>query len=261
MAGVAGSTDISGTNAAISGISDQLLNPVNTIVYNTGDVVSLISANVASTFAGTDAPYEVSLYKLNAGVANGSDKLWSKVVTFATGATGWVDFAVADEAIPGAVDGDVLAVHLSSRGAGGSGSVTFKQGATSSSKSHAASGASGPDPWAQTTTSTRQVALTVTTVSGAVDPIIADGTPTGVVGANPTLGFSTNTITGTARFVMDTPANISGITQEQVLAGDNNADAPAAEDSGNVTVSGTSVSTTAITGVPPGLYHVAAAQS
>lgn len=257
MAGVVGSTDISGTNTALSGTTDQLLNPVGTQTFATGDVVTQIDYYVATAFSGTNRVYEVGLYALNAGAANGATKVWGKQITVANGASGWVSVPVSSEAIT-ASNGATLAVAIGSA-VSGSGNVTFKQGATSTSKSHAAAGASLGSTWTETTTSTRQIALTVTTTTpSGSGPTLTSGTPTGTTGSSPTVGFTTDSTTGTARIVLDSAANLSGVTATQILAGQKANGTAAAYDSGDITVTDTSPDY-AFSGIASGTYTVAAA--
>ncbi len=92
-------------------------------------------------------------------------------------------------------------------------------------------------------------------------PTISAGTPTGTVSSSPTVGFTTDTNSGTARIVIDTAANLSGVTATQVLAGQKNNSTAAAFDSGNITVTTTSPSY-AFSGLQGGTtYTIAAAQN
>ena len=92
-------------------------------------------------------------------------------------------------------------------------------------------------------------------------PIISTGTPTGTTTPTPTLGFATDTNSGTARFVVDSAANLSGVTAAQVLAGQKASGAAAAYLSNTITVSSTSVSGSLTASLPAGTYTAAAAQN
>lgn len=97
--------------------------------------------------------------------------------------------------------------------------------------------------------------------SMAAAPTISSGTPTGTTTSTPTLGFTTDTNSGTARFVVDSAANLSGVTASQVLNGQKASGAAAAYQSNTITVSSMSVSGSLTASLPAGTYTVAAAQS
>jgi hypothetical protein len=99
-------------------------------------------------------------------------------------------------------------------------------------------------------------------VQSSVTPVLSTPTPSGTLGTQTTatLGATTDTSSGTLYGVVDSAANISGITAAQIKAGNNNGDA-AAVASSNSAVSTTSP-TTAITGLTAGtLYSYAVVQT
>lgn len=105
-----------------------------------------------------------------------------------------------------------------------------------------------------------QAGLVLLQAGGASGPIISDGTPTGTVSGSFTAGFTTDTASGTARIVIDSAANLSGVTATQILAGQKANGTAAAYDSGNITVTDTSPDY-AFSGVATATYTVAAAHS
>lgn len=99
--------------------------------------------------------------------------------------------------------------------------------------------------------------LVIAIPAGSSTPTLSAGTPTGSGGANRTVGATTDKITGTARIVIDTSANLDTASIAQVAAGDREGDVNAAYDSGDITVSGTSF-THDFTGIAPGTWMAAA---
>ncbi|TXH14736.1 MAG: hypothetical protein E6R03_08660 [Hyphomicrobiaceae bacterium] len=88
-------------------------------------------------------------------------------------------------------------------------------------------------------------------------PTISAGTPTGTVGANTTVGFTSTASTGTARIVIDTAANLDTVTNTQVAAGQKENGTAAAYDSGNITVTDTTPEF-AFTGLTSGTWTACA---
>lgn len=110
-------------------------------------------------------------------------------------------------------------------------------------------------------TAARWLQVGVSIQEATSSPTISAGIPTGTVGTNPTLGFTTNIASGTARIVVDTAANLDAVTAAQILLGQKEDSTAAAYDSGDITVTSTSVTSTAITSLPAGTYTAAAAHS
>lgn len=171
MAGVAGSSNISGTNISINGAGAQNLNPVDVIAFATGDTVTEISIYV-QTAPASDTVYRAGLFTtadFSVDGADGSTEAWSKQFTVPASfsAPGWLDIAVSNEAIT-ATNGHELAVALSSRVSGGS--PNFKQSTAGGNRSNAAAGATFVSPWVETGTVATQIALqiTVTAAGGTV---------------------------------------------------------------------------------------------
>jgi hypothetical protein len=88
-------------------------------------------------------------------------------------------------------------------------------------------------------------------------PVLTSGTPTGTVGANATVGFTSTASSGTARIVIDTAANLDAVTNTQVAAGQKENGTAAAYDSGNITVTDTTPEF-AFTGLAPGNWTACA---
>ena len=112
MAGVVGSTDISGTNYSFNGSSVQCLNPVDVLAFATGDVVTEIAVYIQVAPSG-DSVFVVGLYEaadFTSG-ADGASLVWSKEITItnAAPATSWLTFSISNEAIS-ATNGNELAV-------------------------------------------------------------------------------------------------------------------------------------------------------
>lgn len=155
--------------------------------------------------------------------------------------------------------------------------VTGQTGSTFSDTLDASASGSQADRTASGTVTTGisddiRISMTRTGTAGHVNAILVDftpassgptlsgGAPTGTTSANPNLTFTTDTASGTARIVVDSAGNLSGVTATQVLAGQKANGAAAAHDTGTVTVSGTTVSSNAIAGLSSGSYTAAAAQ-
>ena len=114
--------------------------------------------------------------------------------------------------------------------------------------------------WSDSAGLSQKYGIYAYTQSAATAPIISTGTPTGTTTPTPTLGFTTDTNSGTARFVVDSAANLSGVTAAQVLAGQKASGAAAAYATGTITVSSTSIADTLSAVLPLGEYTAAAAQ-
>lgn len=100
--------------------------------------------------------------------------------------------------------------------------------------------------------------------SGGSSPAtLTTGSPASNSVASPTsqtISCSTDVSSGTARVVIDSLANMDAVTASQILAGHSDVGSAAAYDSGNITVSTTTISHT-FTGLAAGLYRYGIAHS
>lgn len=162
MTGIIGTTDFSGNNVSISGSSVQYLNPVDIQTFVSGDVVDSVAVYIAVNNTNS-AVYEVGLYEkadFGAGV-DGATLVWSSQITIpASAGIGLLIVGMGGQAIT-ATPGAELGAAIGSKVSGDT--ITFKQGTTGSTKSHAAANVALQSTWTEVASSDRQVTLAITT--------------------------------------------------------------------------------------------------
>ena len=175
MAGVIGNEVFTGANFTVTGTTAEMLNPVDVIPFNEGDVVTKVSVYLGLA-PNSDVGVTVGLYSMadfSSGLGDGAGAtlVWSDniVVPNGTPSGSWFDILIPNGVIAATATHE-LGVAVSNRVSGAS-SLVLKQSQNTSNKSNGAvldpAGDLTPT-FAVTATPLKQLALTVTTEAGAV---------------------------------------------------------------------------------------------